>query len=165
LPSQSGLKPTCKDAWSAYGTLALPPDARFAVSKFAKFDVTGADGLDHVRSMIASGVTLAYGTALYNDFPSYHGTPRPYVGEKGKKRWRMKKANSQQYAGHCMMIIGYDDSLGAVLIQNGFGPKWGSEWNGKGGYIWIAYETFQAMAKGPPADTNHCGFAFYLITK
>jgi len=42
-----------------------------------------------------------------------------------------------------MMIIGYDDAQGAVLIQNSFGTKWGSD-----GLIWMAYATFQAMAQG-----------------
>ncbi len=47
-----------------------------------------------------------------------------------------------------MLIIGYDDNkggdgVGAVLIQNSQGTAWGSE-----GYVWMAYETFQALAEG-----------------
>lgn len=47
-----------------------------------------------------------------------------------------------------MMIIGYDDTTQAVLIQNSFGSDWGSQWNGNGGYVWMAYTTFQALAQG-----------------
>jgi len=34
--------------------------------------------------------------------------------------------------------------LGAVYIQNSFGSAWGIN----GGYVWMAYPTFQAMAEG-----------------
>ena len=50
-----------------------------------------------------------------------------------------------------MLIIGYNDAyqasdgstIGAVYIQNSFGPDWGSN-----GYVWMAYPTFQAMTQG-----------------
>jgi C1A family cysteine protease len=42
-----------------------------------------------------------------------------------------------------MLIIGYDDSLGAIRLQNSQGTEWGS-----GGYVWIAYTTFQTLAQG-----------------
>ncbi len=51
-------------------------------------------------------------------------------------------------AGHCMVIIGYDDSIGAVLIQNSFGTGWGGTVNGSGGYVWMAYDTFEKTAQG-----------------
>lgn len=50
--------------------------------------------------------------------------------------------------GHCMLIIGYDDEQQAILIQNSFGEKWGCEWNGRHGYIWMGYELFQYLAQG-----------------
>ena len=46
------------------------------------------------------------------------------------------------------MAVQQEDREGAVLIQNSFGPTWGSQWNGNGGYIWMAYSTFQTMAEG-----------------
>jgi C1A family cysteine protease len=45
--------------------------------------------------------------------------------------------------GHCMLIIGYDDTRQALLIQNSQGTAWGSS-----GYVWMAYATFQALAQG-----------------
>ena len=36
--------------------------------------------------------------------------------------------------GHCQSIIGYDDTKGAWLVKNSWGPTWGF-----GGYAWIAY--------------------------
>jgi hypothetical protein len=58
---------------------------------------------------------------------------------------------SKGKVGHCMMIIGYDNSLGpngSILIQNSFGTTWGSQWNGSGGYVWMDCSTFQATMQG-----------------
>ena len=115
-------------------------------------DVTGSDGLDNMRTIISSGVPLAYGTSLYTDFPKYDGSSVPYFGN-GQLLYNK---NTGKLAGHCMMIIGYDDTMGitpggargAVLIQNSFGSSWGTQWNGNGGYVWMAYTTFQALAQG-----------------
>ena len=67
----------------------------------------GTQGLNTVRNFIAQGYALAYGTWLYTDFASYNGTPSPYVGNG----IIAKKPNGQD-VGHCMMIIGYDDTRG-----------------------------------------------------
>jgi C1A family cysteine protease len=105
-----------------------------------------------MRAIIASGQPLAYCTHLYTDFPSYKGDPPTYVGNG---QWLCNKRTHKK-AGHCMMIIGYDDDRvyppvpdnsvglkGAVLIQNSFGTQWG-----EGGLVWMAYTTFQTMAEG-----------------
>ena len=42
-----------------------------------------------------------------------------------------------------MMIIGYDDTRGAVRIQNSHGTSFGDK-----GYIWMAYDPFQKLAQG-----------------
>ena len=87
-----------------------------------------------MRAIIASGQPLAYCTHLYTDFPSYKGDPPTYVGNG---QWLCNKRTHKK-AGHCMMIIGYDDDRvyppvpdnsvglkGAVLIQNSFGTQMG----------------------------------------
>ncbi len=137
----SGTESSCDGNWSAYGppNPALPADASFAIPGYQTTTVTGPDGLDNMRTVIASGSPLAYGTFLYTDFPPYEGTPSPYVGNG---IWLYNKTTGKK-AGHCMMIIGYDDTQGAVQIQNSFGTSWGSN-----GFIWMAYATFQAMAQG-----------------
>ena len=140
---------TCSDNWNAYGpgTTPIAADASFAVPGVGVTSISnGTQGLNNMRTIIASGVPLAYGTRLYTDFPPYDGTPSPYVGNGVI----LKNKTTGKDAGHCMMIIGYDDAYnggdGAVLIQNSFGASWGSS-----GFVWMAYATFQALAQGSGA--------------
>jgi hypothetical protein len=142
-PSQ----PDCVAAWTVYGNENLPPDATFAIKEISAIDLKGPDGLNNVRAMISNDVPLAYGTGLYTDFAAFKcPSGSPYAGNG---IWaRIKKTNKR--VEHFTMIIGYDDNVGdhgAVLVQNSWGPQWGCTWQGRGGFIWIAYETFQAMAR------------------
>jgi hypothetical protein len=66
-------------------------------------------------------------------------------------------ASSKEKSGcaqHGVAIVGYDDTMGALKIQNSFGPSWGEQ-----GYIWMSYPTFEAIYLGatiafaPPAST------------
>ena len=56
-------------------------------------------------------------------------------------------------AQHGVAIVGYDDGLGAIRIQNSFGPAWGEQ-----GYMWMSYSTFESIylagtiAFAPPAS-------------
>lgn len=59
-------------------------------------------------------------------------------------------------AQHGVAVVGYDDELGALRIQNSFGTTWGES-----GYMWMSYATFEAIylsgtiAFPPPArDTR-----------
>jgi hypothetical protein len=140
---------TCSENWSAYGpkgSTFAPGSPSFAIPNYASTTVAGPDGLNNMRSFIASGVPLVYGAYLYTDFPTYNGADVPYIGSG---IYRIN-TNTGKPAGHCMLIIGYNDAyqgpdgpIGAVYIQNSFGAGWGAN-----GYVWMAYPTFQAMAQG-----------------
>jgi hypothetical protein len=50
-------------------------------------------------------------------------------------------------SGHSQFIVGYDDDLGAFLVQNSFGTGWNAGDHsdpGRNGRIWYAYESFFA---------------------
>ena len=131
---------TCSENWSKYDSHTIAPDARFVVD-YKAIQLNGTDGLKNLRSVIAAGSPVAFGTHLYEDFKKYNGKPSPFVGggkylmENGKK------------AGHVMLIIGYDDSYGdnkgAVRILNSWGNRWGDK-----GYAWVAYDTLEKLAEG-----------------
>jgi Papain family cysteine protease len=120
----------------------IPPDASFDIPSYQATDIKdGVAGLNNLRTVIASGMPLVYGTFLYEDFPKYEGMPTPYVGNG---IWLINK-RTRKKAGHVMLIISYNDAYadGAVLIQNSFGPHWGMN-----GFVWMAYKTLQATAQG-----------------
>jgi C1A family cysteine protease len=94
--------------------------------------------LDSIKQPLAHGQALCYGTRLFTDWKDYNGE-KPYWGN-GEV---MISKKGDKPAGHCMLIIGYDDSIGALLIQNSEGRLWGSA-----GYVWMAYSTFQFLAQG-----------------
>jgi len=134
----------CSDAWTSWGSATTSPNAQFQPLEWSGVSLTGSAGLDNMRAIIFGNTPIAYGTWLYTDFPPYAGTPSPYVGNG---TWLINKTTGKK-AGHCMMIIGYDDTMEAVLIQNSFGTSWGTQWNGSGGYVWMSYTTFQATMQG-----------------
>lgn len=138
--AKKGDAATCNENWSKYNSQPIAADPRFVVD-YKAIQITGADGLKNLRTVLAAGSPVAFGTKLYADFKKYNGKPAPFVGngeylmEDGKK------------AGHVMLIIGYDDtyggSKGAVRIQNSWGTRWGDK-----GYVWLAYETLEKLAEG-----------------
>ncbi len=140
-PNETG----CTAAWTSWGNTTLSPDPIFQITGWTAMSVEGSAGLDNMRSVITAGTPFAFGAWLYSDFAHYAGSPVPYVGNG---QWAQGPNGK---VGHVMVVIGYDNSCGpngAVLVQNSFGSSWGSQWNGAGGYVWIDYNTFQAMAQG-----------------
>lgn len=141
--AQAPYYPVCCTLWDGYGSQNLQPDSRFSIGGFAAVSAKDPNLAD-IKQIIHSGRALVYGTHLYTDFGSYAGFPVPYVGN-GK----IAKKSSGSDVGHCMLIIGYDDTLGTVpnkgafLIQNSFGPTWGQS-----GRVWIAYSTFSKLSQG-----------------
>jgi hypothetical protein len=133
--SSAPYEPNCAWLWNQYCTAPVPPDSRFTLTGVA---CVATDDLDSIKQVIAAGGAMAYGTRLYTDWVGYIGVQVPYVGNG-----TIMYGKNGRPAGHCMLIIGYDDDLGAVLLQNSQGVAWGSK-----GYVWMAYDTFQALAQG-----------------
>ncbi|MBL9175719.1 MAG: C1 family peptidase [Verrucomicrobiales bacterium] len=140
--------PSCKALWADYGDASPSPDARFTLPPVKAIATTNLAALKRV---IASNRVLTFGTGLFTDWSSYDGTTVPYVGNG-----IVAKEKDGSRVGHCMMIVGYDDELQAVLIQNSEGSDWGGTFTGAppnagrtdAGYVWMAYCTFTALAQG-----------------
>jgi hypothetical protein len=133
---QQAPEEPCSTLWQEYGSQTLSADAAFNVGTVSAVKSTD---LASIKTIIVLGGALAYGTRLYTDFPKYDGTPAVYVGNG---QILMNKTTGKP-AGHCMLIIGYDDAKGALLIQNSWGTGWGDK-----GLVWMAYDTFTALAQG-----------------
>jgi hypothetical protein len=139
---------TCSELISVYHDPSQPPanDPRFKLPLPTAMSTSDQTSIEQA---LLQNRPIAYGTRLYSDFYAYKGTPTPYVGN-GHVIISGKTGNP---AGHSMMIIGYNNTMpytdrngqqkqGAYLIQNSFGPLWGDN-----GYIWMAFETFLALAQ------------------
>ncbi len=139
---------SCTNLWSDYGGQTIPSDSVFGVTNIAAVAITN---LTAIKRIIASNRVLAYGTRLYTRWGAYQGEVMPYVGTGV-----IAKQPNGKPVGHCMLIIGYDDTQGAILIQNSEGSNWGGTIDGSppnaertnAGYVWMAYETFTALAQG-----------------
>jgi hypothetical protein len=139
---RQGSTPSCGVNWSAYGSQTLQPDPSFLVPEHKTTKITGPDGLNNLRTVIASGMPIAFGTSLYTDFTHYRGARSPYIGNK-----KVLKNKAGKDSGHVMLIVAYDDAYaenaGAVRIQNSWGTRWGDK-----GFVWMAYDTLEALAQG-----------------
>jgi hypothetical protein len=135
---KQGSRPSCNVNWSKYGSRTIPADSRFVIPDYKVTQINGADGLQNLRTVLASGSPMAFGTSLYTDFKKYRGKPAPYVGN-GEF---LRESNGKK-SGHVMLIVGYDDSKGAVRIQNSWGKNWGDK-----GFLWMAYDTLEKLAQG-----------------
>lgn len=129
---------SCEANWANYGPRTIAPDPLFGIPGHKLIRITGADGVNNLKSVIAGGNPVAFGINLYSDFPHYRGTPSPYVGNG---QWMINASGRK--AGHVMVITGYDDNTGAVRIQNSFGKRWGDR-----GFMWMSYETLAKTAQG-----------------
>ncbi|HEX6372325.1 MAG TPA: C1 family peptidase [Longimicrobium sp.] len=126
----------CATVWAEYGGgKTLPPDGAFNVGKVASFQPANLLG---IKSILSRGGVLVLATELYTDFPAYRGTPVPYVGNGV---YMHGEGPVNRHAAHCMMIVAYDDGIGAFKIQNSWGTGWGEN-----GFVWMAYDTFAALA-------------------
>ena len=53
-----------------------------------------------------------------------------------------KSIDLEQFRGHAMVVVGYDDSRQAFKLFNSWGMDWGDN-----GYCWVDYEFFKTVAK------------------
>ena len=76
-----------------------------------------------VKSQLANGFPVVIGMHVGDEFRN-HGSG-VFHGDMSIR------------GGHAMLVVGYDDGLGAYKVLNSWGPRWGEQ-----GYGWISYRTF-----------------------
>lgn len=59
----------------------------------------------------------------------------------GSEDYNWKTRTGNEFGGHAMIVIGYDDSKNAFKVMNSWGPGWGNN-----GFCWIDYQFFQKEA-------------------
>ena len=73
---------------------------------------------------------LPFGIRVYSDFFNV-----------GQTVYSGPAATSKESGRHCMVIVGYDDSVGCYKVQNSWGTAWGD-----GGFTRISYSSFEKLA-------------------
>ena len=124
----------CATLWSDYGAMTPPTAKTFVLPAIET--ITTVD-LDALKLLISLDCAVAYGTRLYTDWNAYRGTPPVYVGNG-----HIAHDKNGLPARHSMLLIGYNDDVGAFHVQNSQGPAWGCN-----GFVWMAYATFSALAE------------------
>jgi hypothetical protein len=103
--------------------------ANFQIGSFKRVEPTDRNG---VKAELAAGNVVVIGANLYDDFMNWN-SGGVY---QGSGNFMMQ---GQQHAAHALACVGYDDSLGAYRIMNSWSTQWGDA-----GFMWMAYETFEA---------------------
>ena len=83
--------------------------------------------LTHMRDCLASGYPFTAGISIYPSFKT----------ERVKRTGNvpMPKRGETMLGGHAVLVVGYDDRVRRVIVQNSWGRTWGA-----GGYCSIPYD-------------------------
>jgi len=85
-----------------------------------------------IKQTLVSGAVVVFGFTVYD---SFFGSWSETTG-----MMPLPKKNEGIQGGHCEIIIGYDDSKKAFLVQNSWGTDWGKgAIKGEGGLSWMPY--------------------------
>ena len=90
-------------------------------------DYVSLDNINDIKQCLHSGYPVVFGMTVFESFEN------PEVASTGIVP--MPADSEQAIGGHCMLIVGYDDSKKSFIVRN----SWGSSW-GLSGYCYILYE-------------------------
>jgi C1A family cysteine protease len=111
-----------------------PPDQCYQdASKDLITDYFSLNNDQEIKDCLNSGFPVVFGMTVYESFESVQ------VGVTGIVP--MPASGEQAIGGHCMVIVGYDDSKQSYIVRN----SWGSGW-GIGGYCYIPYAYIDQFA-------------------
>lgn len=79
-----------------------------------------------IKSALTEGYPVVFGAELFSSFMSEE------VAKTGSVQLPVE--NDMSEGGHCMLIVGYDDSTGRFIVRNSWGKKWGQK-----GYCTMPY--------------------------
>ncbi len=97
--------------------------------KYLRVTHSGSAGVQALRTCLAAGYPIVFGSTLYESFENpgptaanHYVVPLPHGSE-------------QILGGHCQLIVGYDQNLKAFKVRNSWGPSWAL-----GGYEFFPYQ-------------------------
>jgi len=85
-----------------------------------------AQNLTSMKEVLATGLPIVIGFTVYQSFESDHVTQTGIVPMPGH--------HEQVLGGHCVVLVGYDDSQSRFIVRNSWGTAWGLQ-----GYCLMPY--------------------------
>lgn len=99
-------------------TFAHPPvDSFDKASSYRISQYLRCDGLGDVKNSLAQGFPVIIGFSVYDNFES---TDMEKTGIL-----HLPESGDQMIGGHCVLVIGYDDTKNLAKIRNSWGTGWG----------------------------------------
>ena len=119
-----------------------PDSARCDFNKLFSIDHPGRFKINRVKKSLSEGLPVVIG--MYCP-PSFY---------RAKDFWIPTEFASDEYPGHALCVIGYDDEKygGAFEIINSWGSRWGNN-----GFLWIRYDDFIRFTR--------YGYEIFRLTK
>ncbi|AEE53564.1 C1 family peptidase [Haliscomenobacter hydrossis] len=108
---------------------------RFAVGDYLTLfesDASFEIKVKQVKNALASFKAVIVGMSVRRNFYNLQNA----------KFWWPDIGNTTPAGGHAMVVVGYDDRVGAFRLFNSWGQNWGDK-----GYIWVKYENFAQFCK------------------
>lgn len=132
------LKGTCIESCCPYdGVDHNCGDGRcvnYTLMKCTKY--TPTSGLENIKAALANGPLDATMTVYYSFFNYISGVYKHISGE-------------EVAGGHCICIVGYDDTKNAFILRNSWGTSWGMS-----GYCYIDYGELDSVMYSITPDTT-----------
>ena len=88
----------------------------------------GVSGVDQIKEAIVQYQGVVMGVSVYPDFNELNEKNPVYDVQRG-----------QNYGGHAICLVGFDDSIGAFKFINSWSEEWGLD-----GYGWVSYDIVNA---------------------
>lgn len=129
---QDGIATESAYPWTT--DFSKAPPAELVGQTGVEFTVMRAD-INGIRRKLCLGIPVVFGMTVYQDMYSLYG----------KTNWRehkFKVGANDTYTDHAVCIVGYDDSVNRLLVENSWGPGFGD-----GGFFGIPYEDFGQLQR------------------
>lgn len=115
-----GIIPETEWPYDVTQVTTQPPSQCYADAK--KDIVTDYFSLEtdqDIKQCLAAGFPIVFGMTVYESFES--------DATAGTGVVTMPTHDEQQVGGHCMVIVGYDDTHKHWIVDNSWGPAWGDK--------------------------------------
>jgi hypothetical protein len=113
--------------WPSLNTTQLGTPTPDRLGRTVKLDAyTSLSGADNMKAWIDANGPISASFSCYPEFHKACKNNSVYIYKNPQ--------NQPAEGGHCIVIVGYDDSKKAWLVRNSWGTGWGTD-----GYGWFGY--------------------------